>query len=316
MWLYDTRHSDTLRPGPPPRPVRHFPALIGTVRRLAIATAAVTAIAGLAGCGGGGQHQADPYHIGSVPNPTTIAQDHQTGHWQHSKQTLSFDGVIGASTPGAFKHLVTPKTTTVEVSSPGGDLVDALPVAQYIKAHRMTVVVTGACVGPCADYWFTAAHIRRTQAGGWVGFSPDLSMAGGRPAGDPVATVSSVGTSALTAAVKRETALYTDTGLDVAKLRGALTQLPQASGGAAAPEVWMPTRAELRGIGLGVPAGDWLPANLAAANAHARAWGVSASFDDTLVGTPGKAAPVAPVRQASPSAQQAAKQSPHHARSH
>lgn len=277
-----------------------------------IAVTAVTMLAGLAACGGGGKPKPDPYHIGSLPKPTTITQDLQTGHWQRNGHTMTFNGVIGASTPGAFRHLVSSKTTTIDVSSPGGDLVDALPVGQYIKAHRMTVVVTGACVGPCADYWFTAARLRETQPGGWVGFAPDLSMAAGRPAADPVATVSLTSSAGLAAVVKQENALYSGTGLDVAKLHAELAQLSEVSDGSSpGAEVWMPTRSELRSVGLSMPAGDWLPSNLAAANAHASAWGVSASFADTLVGHPGHAVlPETP--STSSSAQQAAKHSGGH----
>jgi hypothetical protein len=186
--------------------------------------------------------------------------------------------MVAADTASSFERDATAGVTTLTVSSPGGDLADALPVARYIRDHHLRIVVTGPCAGPCADYWFPAATRRTVRAGGWLGLAPDLAMTGRQD----------------TPAGQQEAALYSASGVDATALHADLTNELRLAPGVATgrpAQVWMPTTGELATLGMPGTGGVSLPSNLAAANAHAQVWGVVAAYEHTFVGIPARPRP-------------------------
>jgi hypothetical protein len=96
------------------------------------------------------------------------------GLWtKTSPDTLEFDGEIWAGTETAFLEIVTPETRRVVVRSGGGDSFVALTVANYIFEHQLDLEVRDYCYSSCANYWFTAAHMKIVPKGVAVGFHGD-----------------------------------------------------------------------------------------------------------------------------------------------
>jgi len=54
------------------------------------------------------------------------------------------------------------------VSSPGGDVAEALRLAEYMKAHDLSIYVDGLCASSCANYLFVAARTKVLRDGALV----------------------------------------------------------------------------------------------------------------------------------------------------
>jgi hypothetical protein len=257
-----------------------------TRRRLA-GCGALLGLLALAACSSGKPAAApDPYQIGPLPQATTVAQDKLDGQWHRDDDhTLTFTGLITPAAATAFEHLVTPKTTTVKVSSPGGDPLAALSMAGYLTDHHLAIDVVGPCAGPCADYWFPAAATRSVEKGGWLGLTPDVTTIAATDPGALHGTAAQV-----SAAEKEQDAIYRAAGVNAALLRSELStelqEQPGTENSASPAQLWMPSVGDLSKLGYRDLTTVWLPPNLASANANAQAWGVIAAYDDTLVGFP------------------------------
>ncbi|NUR63762.1 MAG: hypothetical protein HOV87_34645 [Catenulispora sp.] len=272
--------------------MRRFLTSRGFPARAALALTAAAAATALAGCSSSGR--SDPYKIGALPTADTVTKGHAPGHWTKDGAALALVGTVTPGSAAEFTAALSPGTKVVRATVTGGDLADGLAIGRAIHDRKLDLVISGACAGPCADYWFPAAASRRTAgSGSWLGYVPDLSQS-------PQATPEQQAA---------EAKLYADSGLDSTKFHTALaTQLREVPGGSAAPgaKMWMAGQADLKAMGYPEQAvkGLWLPPNLASANAQARAWGQVVAYQNTLVGLPpAPAAPAATVPPAPSSAQ-------------
>ena len=267
--------------------MRRFLTSRGVPACAGLSLTAVVAAALLAACSTG-NGKPDPYKIGTLPTADIVTKGHEPGHWtRDAAGTLELVGTVTPDSAAQFAGVLGPGATTVRATVTGGDLASGLAIGRTIHDRKLSLLIDGACAGPCADYWFPAAASRRgTGSGSWLGYVPDLSESG-------------TATEQQRAA---EAKLYSDSGLDAAKFHAALDgQLREVPGGSAAPgaTMWMPDRSDLKALGY---SGDtvknlWLPPNLASANAQARAWQQVVAYRNTLVGlppAPDKGAPAAP----------------------
>jgi predicted lipoprotein with Yx(FWY)xxD motif len=271
-------------------------AMAATTAVAAAATmATATLLSGCSGWAGKSQAKPDPYLIGALPAADVVAKGKAVGHWvKDGNARLVFTGLVAPGAAAELTAALTPKTTTVVATVTGGDLAEGLAIGRTLHDRKLGLTIKGACVGPCADYWFPAATASRTAiSGSWLGYVPDLSET---PSATPEARAA-------------EAKLYTDSGLDPVRFHTTLDlQLREVPGEPTPPPVafWMPDKADLVGLGYQETAltGVWLPPNLASANAQARAWGDVVAYKNTLVGLPPapSAAPAAPVPQAPPAA--------------
>jgi predicted lipoprotein with Yx(FWY)xxD motif len=266
--------------------MRRFLTSRGFPARAALALTAAAAAATLAGCSSSARP--DPYKIGALPTADTVTRGHAPGHWTRDGAALELVGTVTPGSAAEFAAALTPGTKVVRATVTGGDLADGLAIARTIHDRKLDLVISGACAGPCADYWFPAAATRRTTgSGSWLGYVPDLSQS----------------TEAAPAQQAAEAKLYADSGLDSTKFHTALAaELREVPGGSAAPgaKMWMADQADLKAMGYPEQAvkGLWLPPNLASANAQARAWGQVVAYQNTLVGLP--PVPQAPASAAVP----------------
>ena len=267
--------------------MRRFLTSRGVPACAGLSLTAVVAAALLAACSTG-NGKPDPYKIGTLPTADIVTKGHEPGHWtRDAAGTLELVGTVTPDSAAQFAGVLGPGATTVRATVTGGDLASGLAIGRTIHDRKLSLLIDGACAGPCADYWFPAAASRRgTGSGSWLGYVPDLSESG-------------TATEQQRAA---EAKLYSDSGLDAAKFHAALDgQLREVPGGSAAPgaTMWMPDLSDLKALGY---SGDtvknlWLPPNLASANAQARAWQQVVAYRNTLVGlppAPDKGAPAAP----------------------
>lgn len=282
--------------------MRRFLTSRGVPAVAALGLTAVAAAALLAGCSSSSSN-ADPYKIGALPAADIVTKGHTAGHWTREGGTLQLVGTVTPGSAAEFASELGTGADTVRVTVTGGDLASGLAIGRTIHDRKLSLLIDGACAGPCADYWFPAAASRRgTGSGTWLGYVPDLSETGTATAQQQAA----------------EAKLYADSGVDAAKFHAALDgQLREVPGGSAAPSaaMWMPNQSDLKALGYSSQTVKdlWLPPNLASANAQARAWQQVVAYQNTLVGlppAPAKAAPPAPGAPAAPAAPAAPKTSP------
>ncbi|MBS2532236.1 hypothetical protein KGQ20_05575 [Catenulispora sp. NF23] len=282
--------------------MRRFLTSRGVPACAGLGLTAVAAAALLAGCSGTSA-KPDPYKIGALPTADAVTKGHAAGHWTRDGGTVALVGTVTPDSAAQFASALGSGANTVQVTVTGGDLAQGLAIGQTIHDRKLSLLIDGACAGPCADYWFPAAASRRsTGSGSWLGYVPDLSETG-------------------TATAQQQTAeakLYTDSGLDAAKFHTAMdAQLREVPGGSAAPgaTMWMPSQSDLKALGYSTQTVKdlWLPPNLASANAQARAWQQVVAYQNTLVGlppVPDKNAPAVPPPPGAPGAPAAPKASP------
>jgi hypothetical protein len=67
--------------------------------------------------------------------------------------------------------------TTVKITSPGGEILDALGIANAIQTRGIDVVVHGLCTGACAQYILVAGKQRRLEKESLVGFMITIKSA-------------------------------------------------------------------------------------------------------------------------------------------
>jgi hypothetical protein len=279
--------------------MRRFLTPRGVPACAGLSLAAVAAAALLAGCSTA-DSKSDPYKIGALPTADIVTKGHAAGHWIRYGGTLELVGTVSPGSAAEFTSVLGPGANVVRATVTGGDLASGLAIARTIHDRKLSLLIDGACAGPCADYWFPAASSRRsTGSGSWLGYVPDLSE-------------SATATAPQQAA---EAKLYADSGVDAAKFHSALdSQLREVPGGSAAPgaTMWMPSQGDLKALGYSDEAAKsmWLPPNLASANAQARAWEQVVAYKNTLVGlppAPAKPAPAAPPSPAAPKPSKAVK---------
>jgi predicted lipoprotein with Yx(FWY)xxD motif len=255
--------------------MRRFLTSRGVPACAGLSLTAVAAAALLAGCSSTAS-KADPYKIGTLPTADAVAKGHTAGHWTREGGTLELVGTVTPDSATQFATALGAGATAVQVTVTGGDLASGLAIGQAIHDRKLSLLIDGACAGPCADYWFPAAASRRSVgSGSWLGYVPDLSE-------------SATATAQQQAA---EAKFYSDSGVDAAKFHAALDgQLREVPGGSAAPgaTMWMPSQGDLKALGYSSQAVKdlWLPPNLASANAQARAWQQVVAYQNTLVGLP------------------------------
>jgi hypothetical protein len=71
----------------------------------------------------------------------------------------------------------TEHVTTVKITSPGGEILEALNMANVIQARGIDVVVHGLCTGACAQYILVAGKQRRLEKESLVGFMITIKSA-------------------------------------------------------------------------------------------------------------------------------------------
>lgn len=80
-----------------------------------------------------------------------------------------FNGPIDASTVQAFMTRYQGRSIRrVVVESPGGDVLQAIELANWMLDHEVDVEVAGACASSCANYLFAAGRHRVIDDGGIV----------------------------------------------------------------------------------------------------------------------------------------------------
>jgi predicted lipoprotein with Yx(FWY)xxD motif len=271
--------------------MRRFLTSRGVPACAGLGLTALAAAALLAGCSSS-DSTADPYKIGTLPTADAVTKGHTAGHWTRDGDTLQLVGTVTADSAAQFTTALGTGATAVRATVTGGDLASGLAIGRTIHDRKLSLLIDGACAGPCADYWFPAAASRRsTGSGSWLGYVPDLSETG-----------------ATTQQQAAEAKLYTDSGLNAAKFHAALdAQLREVPGGSAAPSatMWMPSQGDLKSLGYSADTVKnlWLPPNLASANAQAQAWQQVVAYQNTLVGlplAPAKPAPAAPPAPSAP----------------
>ena len=90
-------------------------------------------------------------------------------------QTLAFQGRITEESRKAFGQLIDDETTTVVLTSRGGDVEAALDIANAIHDRGLDVVVRGHCVSSCANYLFLAGRNRMIEPDSFLGFHGTLT---------------------------------------------------------------------------------------------------------------------------------------------
>ena len=102
----------------------------------------------------------------------------------------------------------------IVVSSPGGDVVAALRLAEFMHQRGLSIYVDGICASSCANYLFPAAKEKVLGAGALVGWH-------GSPASEHIDGLESLGAGQRQAFQKsrqemigRERRLYSDLGID------------------------------------------------------------------------------------------------------
>lgn len=84
--------------------------------------------------------------------------------------TISLKGDIDSNSLKSFTELVDYRTTTLILTSRGGDVDAAIGIGKEMHDRGMSVVVRGYCVSSCANYLFLAGRRRIIEPNSFVGF--------------------------------------------------------------------------------------------------------------------------------------------------
>jgi ATP-dependent protease ClpP protease subunit len=104
---------------------------------------------------------------------TLVSMRSYAGQWDTAgDENLFFSGPIQANEYEQFAQVFTPKVKYFVVDSDGGDVAAAIKIANVIADHDITVVVNGACISSCANYFFTAGK-KKIIRQGFVAFHGD-----------------------------------------------------------------------------------------------------------------------------------------------
>lgn len=87
-----------------------------------------------------------------------------------NEQTLKIQGDITQGAYQAFKSSFNTKIKTVHVSSPGGNVAEAVKIGLDLMKNGVDVVVDGPCLSSCANYFFLAGKHKFFGENGFVGF--------------------------------------------------------------------------------------------------------------------------------------------------
>jgi hypothetical protein len=91
--------------------------------------------------------------------------------YDEKDQALCFQGLINkVSATQAIEILKSKPVKTLVISSPGGSVLYALDMAEYIQAKKIDIVINRVCVSSCANYLFLAARYKYVTEGSFVGW--------------------------------------------------------------------------------------------------------------------------------------------------
>ena len=189
-----------------------------------------------------------------------------------AKSWLAVNGRIDRDMADYVANNVTDGTKFIVVNSAGGEIAEALRIADIIVKHEIDVVVDRFCISACAHIIFAAGRKRFVKEDALVVFHGSatgfLESFGGRSDRERVAEIATLSAA--------EISLYRRRGINEALLPIMTAMLDPLClddfGPAAAPAKrlalssegagWTPSIGLLRSVGFDVE-GDW-PANLAA----------------------------------------------------
>lgn len=84
------------------------------------------------------------------------------GDWKViDRHTLRFEGSIKIDDISKFNVLFTEDIKTLIVTSGGGDVLAAIPIAESMQRQHVDIVVDGICASSCANYFFIAANKKK-----------------------------------------------------------------------------------------------------------------------------------------------------------
>ncbi|MFZ6798592.1 hypothetical protein [Undibacterium sp. Di24W] len=97
-----------------------------------------------------------------------------------SSTTLSLNGTIGKGTFDEFDRKLDHGINEVWLNSAGGNVREALKIANVIQDRKLKIVVNGFCISSCANYLFLAGFEKKIN--GIVGFHGSVQAMGGKEA--------------------------------------------------------------------------------------------------------------------------------------
>lgn len=96
-----------------------------------------------------------------------------------SSTTLSLNGTIGKGTFDEFARKLDNQINEVWLNSGGGNVREALKIANIIRDRKLKIVVNGFCISSCANYLFLAGAEKKIN--GIVGFHGSVQAMGEAP---------------------------------------------------------------------------------------------------------------------------------------
>ncbi len=84
--------------------------------------------------------------------------------------TVCFHGLITPQSSNKFLELATSDTDVLVISSNGGDVSEAIKMANRMVDLKMSVVVVGWCMSSCANYIFPAARQKYVMPRSYIGW--------------------------------------------------------------------------------------------------------------------------------------------------
>ncbi len=91
--------------------------------------------------------------------------------------TLRLEGPIFSPMLEQLKTVLSPKISTFEVDSEGGDTATAIEIAEIMMSRKIDLIVDGICASSCANYLFVAAEKKTVNKGSVVGWHGGYSNA-------------------------------------------------------------------------------------------------------------------------------------------
>lgn len=177
--------------------------------------------------------------------------------------TLRFEGSINIDDISNFNELFTKDIETIVVTSGGGDVLAAIPIAEKMQRQHIDIVVNGICASSCANYFFIASKRKKVAQESLLlfhgGITPMIENKGQMveqmtSAGFPPEQIGSYLKSWQEGAEK-ERALYKKAGVDMALLEYS----HRVTNGAY--DFWAPPLATLKKLGVKDITEFWYPAS-------------------------------------------------------
>jgi len=236
------------------------------------------------------------YYPAIAPNANVVAE-------MRDGAGIALIGFLTPEVTASIRRLLDKDTRikTLYIDSGGGELRDALALAELVRQRRLRVVVAGRCFSACANYVFTAARSKDVLPGSLVVIhgktyhytSKDkaIQMADTEQliaaSGDPLTRPQ------LAALSKDEHAFYANIGISTAyhdafdrytKLRAGKAPAGAAAGNCPAVDFWILRRKDMEKMGVTGMGAIWEPADRAAADSAATRLGLNPKT--TFIGDP------------------------------